>query len=42
MRITIHVRTTSPDPTLGSRLSARLKQVLGADHVTVQVHVDGP
>jgi cation diffusion facilitator family transporter len=40
--ITVHVRTTSPDPTLGSRLSARLKQALGADHVTVQVQVDGP
>jgi cation diffusion facilitator family transporter len=39
--ITVHVRTASPDPQLGTRLSARLQRVLGADYVTVQVHVDG-
>jgi cation diffusion facilitator family transporter len=40
--ITVHVRTASPDPQLGARLSTRLQRVLGADYVTVQVHVDGP
>jgi cation diffusion facilitator family transporter len=39
--ITVHVRTSSLDPTLGQRLSDRLRKVLGADHVTVQVTVDG-
>jgi cation diffusion facilitator family transporter len=39
--ITVHVRTASPDPQLGTRLSARLQRLLGADYVTVQVHVDG-
>ncbi len=40
--ITVHVRTSSLDPTLGARLSDRLRRVLGSDHVTVQVHVDSP
>lgn len=38
--LTVHVRTASLDPRFGERLAARLRQVLGADHVTVQVHVD--
>jgi cobalt-zinc-cadmium efflux system protein len=37
--ITVHVRTDSSDPTLGQRLSERIRNVLGAEYVTVQVDV---
>jgi cobalt-zinc-cadmium efflux system protein len=37
--ITVHVRTESSDPTLGQRLSERLRKVLGAEYVTVQVEI---
>jgi cation diffusion facilitator family transporter len=37
--IMVHVRTDSNDPTLGQRLSERIRNVLGAEYVTVQVDV---
>jgi cation diffusion facilitator family transporter len=39
--ISVHVRSTSPDPTLGHRLSERIRAVLHVEYVTVQVEVDG-
>jgi cobalt-zinc-cadmium efflux system protein len=39
--ITVHVRTGSPDPTLGQRLSARVRAALVVEYVTVQVEVAG-
>jgi cobalt-zinc-cadmium efflux system protein len=37
--ITVHVRAGSQDPTLGQRLSARIRASLGVEYVTVQVEV---
>jgi cation diffusion facilitator family transporter len=35
--ITVHVRTDSPDPAFGSKLSARLRSQFDVEYVTVQV-----
>jgi len=40
--ITVHVRATSTDVTLGHRLSQRLRAALHAEYVTVQVEAGGP
>jgi cation diffusion facilitator family transporter len=40
--ITVHVRATSTDVTLGHRLSERLRAALHAEYVTVQVEAGGP
>jgi cation diffusion facilitator family transporter len=41
--ITVHVRAGSQDPTIGQRLSERIRATLGVEYVTVQVEVgDGP
>jgi cation diffusion facilitator family transporter len=37
--ITVHVRAGSRDPTLGQRLSERIRASLGVEYVTVQVEV---
>jgi cobalt-zinc-cadmium efflux system protein len=37
--ITVHVRADSRDPTLGQRLSERIRATLGVEYVTVQVEV---
>jgi cation diffusion facilitator family transporter len=37
--ITVHVRAGSRDPTLGQRLSERIRDSLGVEYVTVQVEV---
>jgi cation diffusion facilitator family transporter len=39
--ITVHVKAGSRDPTLGQRLSERIREALGVEYVTVQVEVDG-
>ncbi len=39
--VTVHVKTTSDDPSLGQRLSQRIRAVLHAEYVTVQVEVGG-
>ncbi len=38
--ISVHVVQASPDPTLGHRLSERIRAVLHVEYVTVQVEVD--
>jgi cation diffusion facilitator family transporter len=40
--ITVHVRTTSSDVTLGHRLSERIRAALHAEYVTVQVEAGEP
>jgi cobalt-zinc-cadmium efflux system protein len=37
--VTVHVQAGSADPTLGQRLSERLRATLGVEYVTVQVEV---
>jgi cobalt-zinc-cadmium efflux system protein len=37
--ITVHVRAGSQDPTVGQRLSERIRATLGVEYVTVQVEV---
>ncbi len=39
--ITVHVRAGSMDPSLGQRLSERIRATLGVEYVTVQVEVGG-
>jgi Co/Zn/Cd efflux system component len=39
--VTVHVRTEAPDPTLGQRLSEKVRSTLGVEYVTVQVEVGG-
>jgi cobalt-zinc-cadmium efflux system protein len=40
--VTVHVRTDSSDPTLGQRLSQRVRAQLHVEYVTVQVEVEPP
>jgi cobalt-zinc-cadmium efflux system protein len=39
--ITAHVRATVPDPTLGARLSQKIRASFDVEYVTVQIEVDG-
>lgn len=39
--VSVHVRTDATDPTLGQRLSEKVRSALGVEYVTVQVEVDG-
>jgi cation diffusion facilitator family transporter len=39
--VTVHIRTDAADPTLGQRLSEKVRSALGVEYVTVQVEVDG-
>jgi cation diffusion facilitator family transporter len=39
--VTVHVVTTGHDPSLGQRLSARIRSLLRVEYVTVQVEVEG-
>jgi cation diffusion facilitator family transporter len=39
--VTLHVRTDSRDPAFGAALSARVRELLGVEYVTVQTEVAG-
>jgi cation diffusion facilitator family transporter len=39
--VTLHVRTDSPDPAFGAALSARIRELLGVEYVTVQTELAG-
>jgi cation diffusion facilitator family transporter len=40
--VTVHVRTDSPDPAFGQRLSEHIRRVLDVEYVTVQTELEGP